>query len=203
MVNKSYVISWLKKDLEALSLYNLVVVVVIYWATYGVVAKIFTPLQAQFVSNSDLASLLFLPHGVRVLTCVIYGARWGGAYLLIATVVTSIFYGTIVNHEFFTQLLLIAIGALSVPAAFIFLEFIHEDTKIGLTRVKHNTFKTILYLSLISSVINSLGQSLVIDGLSDFTVQARLTLKFLIGDMLGTLALFVALRFFLNRLKLS
>ena len=94
LVNKSYVISWLKKDLEALSLYNLVVVVVIYWATYGVVTKIFTPLQAQFVSNSNLASLLFLPHGVRVLTCVIYGARWGGAYLLIATVVTSIFYGT-------------------------------------------------------------------------------------------------------------
>ena len=46
MVNKSYVISWLKKDLEALSLYNLVVVVVIYWAKYGVVTKIFTPLQA-------------------------------------------------------------------------------------------------------------------------------------------------------------
>ena len=122
---------------------------------------------------------------------------------MIATVVTSIFYGTIVNHEFFTQLLLIAIWALSVPAAFIFLEFIHEDTKIGLTRVKHNTFKTILYLSLISSVINSLGQSLVIDGLSDFTVQPRLIVKFLIGDMLGTLALFVTLRFFLNRLKLS
>ena len=191
-----------KKDLEALSLYNLVVVVVIYWATYAV-AKIFTPLQAQFVSNVDLASLLFLPHRVRVLTCVIYGARWGGAYLLIATVVTSIFYGTIVNHEFFTQLLLIAIGALSVPAAFIFLEFIHEDTKIGLTRVKHNTLKNILYLSLISSVINSLGQSLVIDGLSEFTVQPRIILKFLIGDMLGTLAVFVALRFFLNRIKLS
>ena len=184
MVNKGYVISWLKKDLEALSLYNLVVVVVIYWATYGVVAKIFTPLQAQFVSNSDLASLLFLPHGVRVLTCVVYGTRWGAAYLLIATVVTSVFYGTTVDHEFFTQLLLIAIGALSVPAAFILLEFIHEDTKIGLTRVKHNTLKSNLYLSLISSTIYSFGQSLVIDGLSEFTVQLRIILKFLIGDML-------------------
>ncbi len=186
-----------------MSLYNLAVVVVIYWATYGVVAKIITPLQAQFVPNSDLASLLFLPHGVRVLTCVVYGTRWGAAYLLIATVVKSVFYGTIVNHEFFTQLLLIAIGALSVPAAFIFLEFIHEDTKIGLIQVKHNTFKTILYLSLISSVINSLGQSLVIDDLSDFTVQPRIILKFLIGDMLRTFAVFVALRFFLKKIKWS
>jgi hypothetical protein len=191
------------KDLEALSLYNLVVVVVIYWATYDVVAKVFTPLQVQFVSNSDLSSLLFLPHGVRVLTCIIYGARWGEAYLLIASLVKSIFYGTIVNHEFLTQLLLIAVGALSVPAAFIFLKFIHEDTKVGLTQVRHNTFKTILYLSLISSVINSLVQSLVIDGLSDFTVQPRIILKFLIGDMLGTLVVFVTLRFFLNRIKLS
>ena len=192
-----------QKDLRELSLYNLTLVVVFYWATYGVVVKVLTPLQAQFISNSDLASLLFLPHGVRVLTCIIYGARWGGAYLLIASLVTAIFYGTVVNQEFLTQLLLVSIGALSVPAAFIFLEFIHEDTKIGLTRVKHNTFKTILHLSLISSVINSLGQSLVIDGLSDFTVQPRIILKFLIGDMLGALAVFVTLRFFLNRLKLS
>ena len=192
-----------QKDLRELSLYNLTLVVVFYWATYGVVVKVLTPLQAQFISNSDLASLLFLPHGVRVLTCIIYGARWGGAYLLIASLVTAIFYGTVVNQEFLTQLLLVSIGALSVPAAFIFLEFIHEDTKIGLTRVKHNTFKTILHLLLISSVINSLGQSLVIDGLSDFTVQPRIILKFLIGDMLGALAVFVTLRFFLNRLKLS
>ena len=167
------------------------------------VAEVFTPFQAQFVSNSNLTSLLFLPNGERVLVCIIYGARWGGAYLLIASLVTSIFYGTIVNHEFFTQLLLIALGALSVPAAFIFLEFIHKDTKIGLTRARHNTFKTILYLSLISSVINSLGQSLVIDGLSDFTVQPRIILTFLIGDMLRTFAVFVALRFFLNKIKWS
>ena len=163
-------------------------------------AEVFTPFQAQFVSNSNLTSLLFLPNGERVLACIIYRARWGGAYLLIASLVTSIFYGTIVNHEFFTQLLLIAVGALSVPAAFIFLEFIHKDTKIGLTRARHYTFNIILYLSFILSVINFLCRSLVIDCLSDFTIQPRIILKFLIGDMLRTFAVFVALRFFFNKI---
>jgi len=192
-----------KNYLEEASLYNLSLVVLIFWATYGVVTKVFTPLQAQFVLDSDLASLLFLPHGVRVLTCVIYGARWGGAYLLIAALVTSFLFGTIYTHEFFTQMLIIAIGALSVPVAIIFLKFVHEDIEIGLAGVSYNTLKTIIYLSLISSLINSLGQSLVIDGLSEFTVQPRIILKFLIGDMLGALAVFVILGFILNRIKLS
>ena len=182
---------------------NFLIVMVSYLATFSIVATIVTPLQTQYVSNSELVSLLFLPHGVRVLTCVIYGPRLGAIYLLFTSLIASILLGTIDNHATITQSLLIIVGALSVPAAFVFLEFIHEDTRIGLTRVKHNTLKTIVHLALISSLINSLGQSLVIDGLSHFEVQPRIIFKFLIGDLLGSLAVFIFLRFVLNRLKLS
>ena len=116
---------------------------------------------------------------------------------------TVFWVGAIGNYSPFTLTLLYAVGALSVPLAFIFLQFIYEDTKIGLTMVKHNSIKTIAYLALTSSLLNSIGQSVVLDGFSAFEVKPRIILQFLIGDLLGTLVLFLCLRFVPNRINLS
>ena len=162
-----------------------------------------SPIQAQYILNTELVSLLFLPHGVRVLTCVLYGPRLGAFYLFAAEILTVFWTGNLADYDPLTLTILFTLGALSVPIAFLFLEFIHEDTKIGLTKVNHNTIKTIAYLALISSIINSIGHALVLDGFSAFEVQPRIILKFLFGDLLGTLVLFLCLRLVLNRVKLS
>ena len=193
----------IKSDLEQFSFYNFTVVLVSYFASYLLVAKVINPIQSQYILNSELVSLLFLPHGVRVLTCVLYGPRLGAFYLYSATLLTGFWVGNLSDYNPLTLTLLYALGALSVPIAFVFLEFIHEDTKIGLTKVNHNTIKTIAYLALISSILNSIGHALVLDGFSTFEVQPRIILQFLIGDLLGTLVLFLCLRLVLNRVKLS
>ena len=193
----------LKSDTEQFSFYNFTIVLVSFLTSYLLVAKVIAPIQSQYISNSELVSLLFLPHGVRVLTCVLYGPRLGAFYLFAATLLTGFWVGRIGDYDPLTLTLLYAVGSLCVPIAFVFLEFIHEDTKIGLTMVKHNTIKTIAYLALISSILNSIGQALVLDGFSAFEVKPRIILQFLIGDLLGTLVLFLCLRFVLNRIKLS
>ena len=192
-----------KSDTEQFSFYNFSIVVVSFLTSYLLVVKVISPIQAQYILNTELVSLLFLPHGVRVLTCVLYGPRLGAFYLFAATLLTGFWVGMLVDYKPLTLTLLYAVGALSVPIAFLFLEFIHEDTKIGLTKVNHNTIKTIAYLALISSIINSIGHALVLDGFSAFEVQPRIILKFLFGDLLGTLVLFLCLRLVLNRVKLS
>jgi len=192
-----------KSDLEQFSFYNFTIVVVSYLASYLLVAKVISPIQVQYILNTELVSLLFLPHGVRVLTCVLYGPRLGAFYLFSATLLTGFWVGMLGDYNPLTLTLLYAVGALSVPIAFVFLQFIHEDTKIGLTKVNHNTIKTIAYLALISSIINSIGHALVLDGFSAFEVQPRIILKFLTGDLLGALVLFLCLRLVLNRIKLS
>ena len=192
-----------KSDLEQFSFYNFTIVVVSYLASYLLVAKVISPIQAQYILNTELVSLLFLPHGVRVLTCVLYGPRLGAFYLFSATLLTGFWVGNLSDYNPLTLTLLYVIGALSVPIAFVFLQFILEDTKIGLTKVNHNTIKTIAYLALISSILNSIGHALVLDGFSTFEVQPRIILKFLTGDLLGTLVLFLCLRLVLNRIKLS
>ena len=138
-----------------------------------------------------------------MLTCVLYGPRLGAFYLFSATLLTGFWVGNLSDYNPLTLTLLYVIGALSVPIAFVFLQFIHEDTKIGLTKVNHNTIRTIAYLALISSTLNSIGKSLILDGFSTFEVQPRIILQFLIGDLLGTLVLFLCLRLVLNRIKLS
>ena len=192
-----------KSDLEQFSFYNFTIVVVSYLASYLLVFKVISPIQLQYILNTELVSLLFLPHGVRVLTCVLYGPRLGAFYLFSATLLTGFWVGMLGDYNPLTLTLLYAVGALSVPIAFVFLEFIHEDTKIGLTKVNHNTIKTIAYLALISSTLNSIGKSLILDEFSTFEVQPRIILKFLTGDLLGTLVLFLCLRLVLNRIKLS
>ena len=192
-----------KSDSEQFSFYNFTIVVVSYLASYLLVAKVLTPIQSQYISNSELVSLLFLPHGVRVLACVLYGPRLGAFYLFAAGILTAFWAGNLADYDPLTLTILFAVGALSVPIAFVFLEFIHEDTKIGLTKVNNNTIKTIAYLALISSILNSIGHALVFDGFSDFSFQPRIILKFLFGDLLGALILFKCLRFVLNRIKLS
>ena len=192
-----------QSDTQQFSFYNFTIVLVSYLASYFLVAKVISPMQLQYISNSELVSLLFLPHGVRVLTCVLYGPRLGAFYLFAATLLTGFWVGRIGDYDPLTLTLLYAVGSLCVPIAFIFLQFIHEDTKIGLTKVNNNTIKTIAYLALISSTLNSICHALVLDGFSDFSVQPRIILKFLFGDLLGALVLFLRLRFVLNRIKLS
>jgi len=192
-----------ESDTEQFSFYNLTIVVLGFLASYLLVAKVLTPIQSQYISNSDLVSLLFLPHGVRVLACILYGPRLGAFYLFSAEILTVFWVGRIGDYDPLTLTLLYAVGSLCVPIAFIFLQFIHEDTKIGLTKVNHNTIKTIAYLALISSILNSIGHALVLDGFSAFEVKPRIILQFLTGDLLGTLVLFLCLRFVLNRIKLS
>ena len=192
-----------KSDLEQFSFYNFTIVLVSFLSSYLLVIKVISPIQAQYILNTELVSLLFLPHGVRVLTCVLYGPRLGAFYLFAAEILTVFWTGNLADYDPLTLTILFTLGASSVPIAFLFLEFIHEDTKIGLTKVNHNTIKTIAYLALISSIINSIGHALVLDGFSAFEVQPRIILKFLFGDLLGTLVLFLCLRLVLNRVKLS
>ena len=190
-------------DLERFSFYNFTIVLVSYLASYILIAKVITPIQSQYILNSDLVSLLFLPHGVRVLTYVLYGPCLGAFYLFLATLLTGFWVGMLGDYNPFTLTLLYTLGALSVPIAFAFLQFIHEDTKISLAKVRHIKIKTIAYLALISSIINSIGHTLVLYGLSDFEVQPRIILKLLTGDLLGTLVFFLCFKFVLTSIKLA
>ena len=63
---------------------NAIIVLALFVLSFQLVEFLVVSIQNTF-TGTEFASLLFLPHGVRVLTVIFYGARWGFVYLLIAS----------------------------------------------------------------------------------------------------------------------
>ena len=61
---------------------NCATVTLLYVGSYQVVAHLVDPLQMYF-GTLTFASLVFLPHGVRVLSTIFYGARDSFIYIFL------------------------------------------------------------------------------------------------------------------------
>ena len=120
-----------QSETEQLSFYKFLIVVLSYLASYLLVTKVINPIQSQYILNSELVSLLFLPHGVRVLTCVLYGPRLGAFYLFSATLLTGFLVGNLSDYNPLTLTLLYVMGTLSVPIAFFFCNLFMKIQKLA------------------------------------------------------------------------
>jgi hypothetical protein len=141
------------------------------------------PLQQQFFNFGVLSgSLLFLPHGVRVLS-VLLGGIWVLPGLLIGHLVTAIYYFEILNFmESFLRVLLSLVS--------IYLPY-------HLLNLKNITLRNILILALLSSLLNSIFQSLYLQ-ISMINLDPNLIFSYLIGDLLGCLVLFYFIKYIQN-----
>jgi len=141
------------------------------------------PLQQQFFNFGLLSgSLLFLPHGIRVLS-VLLGGIWILPGLFIGHLITAIYYFEILNFmESFLRVLLSLVS--------IYLPYY-------LFKLKKITLKNILILALLSSLLNSIFQSLYLQ-ISMINLDPHLIFSYLIGDLLGCLVLFYFIKYIQN-----
>ena len=141
------------------------------------------PLQQQFFNFGVLSgSLLFLPHGVRVLS-VLLGGIWILPGLLIGHLVTAIYHLEILNY---TEVFLRAILSLLS----IYLPYY-------LLNLKNISLRNIFILAILSSLLNSIFQSLYLQ-ISMINLNPYLIFSFLIGDLLGSLVLFYFIKYIQN-----
>lgn len=141
------------------------------------------PLQQQFFNFGVLSgSLLFLPHGVRVLS-VLLGGLWILPGLLIGHLVTAVYHLEILNYiELFLRALL---SLLSIYLPYYLLN------------LKNISLKNIMILAILSSILNSLFQSLYLQ-ISMINLDPYLIFSYLIGDLLGSLVLFYFIKYIQN-----
>lgn len=86
-----------------------------YFLGYSAVHLSISPLQNSFnLQGLSFASLVYLPHGVRVLTIWLYG-WWGALYLLPASLISAVFY----SKDFEMAAQATALSTLAVMAAFL------------------------------------------------------------------------------------
>lgn len=175
---------------------NCATVTLLYVGSYQVVAHLIDPLQMYF-GTLTFASLVFLPHGVRVLSTIFYGARDSFIYIFFASCVVFLLNGLPARTEL-TQLLSLLANATCVPMSLVILRFGFGDEHISLSNVGPRTWRSFVVLVVFSSLLNGVMQNLAIHfggtEINDFS----LLLTFTIGDIIGAVIVFVTVQLFLK-----
>ena len=161
-----------------------------------------TPLQSRFIPEiTAFASLVYLPHGVRVLSTWLAGRM---AFL-------PLFFGAFLAELLFTPadvsrvtdpviLVSLVVGASSAVLAFELLRLLGYNLYAGRKLRIH--WKWLLLVGMLASVINSIGQSLVFAGLILPERVFAVVMTYAIGDLIGLIVTTFVLMFFFRWIRL-
>ena len=179
---------------------NILYVTIGYIVSMILVQSVIVPAQQTFLPMiTTFAALIFPLHGVRILAAWLFGG-WSILYLFVANCIMHL---VLTPDAEFTLKSFYAWCLVSSVAWFSF--EIVRMTGINLYRhaniISTNTWRQLMLIAFISSIINSLGQNIIFAG--DILPENSLPtmLAFMIGDTLGTFFCFFALMFSLRILR--
>ena len=181
-------------------LYNIAWIFIAHVIGMLLVTHAVLPLQSLAVPNiGTFAALIFPIHGIRVIAAWMFG-WWSVPYLFIANVLLALFYAVIAMETpylEFTAERLMSWSLVSIVAVVATDLFKASGMKIGkgLASISEDTWKQLLFVGFVSSVLNSVGQSLIFAGKIISGEELNVMIGYLIGDTLGTFLCFVGLLF--------
>lgn len=140
------------------------------------------------------ASLVYLPHGVRVLATWAYGWKAIPA-LFVGLSISAWLFRPAEELDFLETALLegILVGSVAAFLAFELVRLLGFNFYLGSLR-KLN-WKGMIIIGAISSIINSIGQTLVHSGLIEFDLRTEILAMYAVGDLVGLVTCMVALMF--------
>ena len=183
-MDKLYSFNSLKFNLLIVSLF------IISFAIQNFFVEIFVN---YFNSNNFSGSLIYLPHGIRVIAVLAFGWNIFPA-LFIGSYLTGLY---LINNNFDFSLLnittteIVIIGSLiSASCVFVSTYFVQAFNPGAKLDVRSIEIKTILIVVIVSSIVNSLFQN-VLYGFAYLNWQSLVQFfQYLIGDTLGALIIF-------------
>jgi hypothetical protein len=154
---------------------------------FALVDLVVEPVQHQFLSSSTMAgSLLFIPHGIRVLAVWLCGVRailpliaaefLGGIFLWQPDVGLDVLLGSSM------------VGGLCVYLTFEVFRLAGIEMRPDGKDSALTNWKSLILLASIASVFNSIGKQIFFGGLVPLTDEVLILAMFWIGDTLGTFA---------------
>ena len=160
----------------------------LYLLSYAIVLG-FSKAEATLNPYVQFVSIIFLPHGIRVLTTLIFRSLSAFFYLLCAGIITQFFFvGFNQETGIIVQLLPLLIGAISAPLAFSLVSFSIGKERTYLEKPDTRSWRVLTILTLTSAAINAFGQTVVTELNGHEVPTMKLQLTFILGDTLGTLA---------------
>ena len=163
------------------------VIFIAYLIAFAVVDFVVEPVQRYFVSSSTIvSSLLFIPHGIRVIAAWLCGVRailplilaefLGSMWLWQPDVGTSVLLGSSI------------VGGLCVYLTFEVFRFTGIELQSGGKHSGLTNWKSLILLAGIASIFNSIGKQVCFENLAPLADEILIVSMFWLGDTLGTLA---------------
>jgi hypothetical protein len=163
------------------------VIFIAYLIAFAIVHFVVEPVQRYFVSSSTIvSSLLFIPHGIRVIAAWLCGVRailplilaefLGSMWLWQPDVGTSVVLGSSM------------VGGLCVYLTFEVFRLTGIELQSGGKDSGLTNWKSLILLAGIASIFNSIGKQIFFDSLAPLADEVLIIAMFWIGDTLGTFA---------------
>ena len=168
---------------------NIIVVTVLFCASFAFVAWYSQQIETYFNVNALYASLLFLPHGVRVLAAIIFRPSLAFMYLFIAAIVASFTVWPNSIDAPFIYLLPFIVGAGCAPLALMIISSAIGKERAYIRIVDRRSWRVLGLTVLLSALFNAIGQSLVVSVSGMAQAEIWLVLTFTAGDILGATVL--------------
>lgn len=159
---------------------------VLYAASFGLVVYVLNPIQAIFLPEvTKFASLMFIPHGLRVMATVVMGAS-AIPGLFLGSLYSALFIWGIESFE-----LAVVMSLISSSVAWLTLEALklfRIDAYYLSKKDRMPSFRTVLLAGLICSFANSFLLSTVLELTGNIQRVTFTMAAIAIGDMVGLVA---------------
>ena len=161
------------------------VITAAYVFCHGLTALVVTPIQEKFLSDITIfASLVYLPHGVRVLATWLWG--WKAFLpLCLGTWISAFLFNPADVHQLLQENLVysVAAGSASALIAFEFMRLLGRNLYADQSREMN--WRCLLMIGAVASLVNSIGNSIVYSGviLPDDALYVFVT--YAVGDVIG------------------
>ena len=177
----------MKSIIEFTRLNEFAVIFAAFITAYALVRFVVAPVQHYFIStNVMMGSLLFIPHGIRVLAVWLCGVRailplilaelLGGLFLWQPDVGSSVLLGSSM------------VGGLCVYLTFELFRLAGIELRPDGKDSALTNWKSLILLASIASVFNSIGKQIFFGGLAPLADELLILAMFWIGDTVGTFA---------------
>ena len=166
---------------------NFIVLAIAYVVSFSLTMSIISPLQAILLpSVSNSISVLFLPHGVRMLAAHYFG--WKSIVYLLPP--SYLMYALMIQTH--GDILPFTAPLVSLIAAYLGMTLIVCLADISSRDLRISTWKWLLLGGFIGSIFNGLGIGLLLGNISLSTQM----IGYAIGDVSGQFALMIALIYY-------
>ena len=175
-----------------LNLYDLFVTVTCYFIAMALVMYAIKPVEAVFNDNVAVVSYLFLPHGIRIIAAMAYGPVNSFIYLLFAHLVAMVTLQEAYADPG-TMVLQATICSAVGPVAIALIGQTFGKASVSLETVSANTWRVMFFAALLASLFSSIFQPIALGTYLSLGEALSTSITYLVGDVMGALAMFAIL----------